>query len=295
MRLIDVVPATGTWPDGARPAHRKGRADLVQRGPTRRSFLGGAMAAATGTGLAALGVFSIARPALADGSGGQYGYRVHTGECPSYASSHNCEPGCGPSPVYLDTCETTGYYRGWFKNRPAEGYRLRPGQCLSGFDAWVWRYSGRCWACQRVIEYRCHDGYKRAGGVWFNAICRHTNECDGRDPDAPTTYKPVGGVTRFEWAAPGRLHIRGWAIDADNTRAAVPIRVKLDGRVIARQPAGKRAPDLPTLFWQYGRNHGFDLAIPNLPTGRHEVVVNALSIGRRGANVELLRRSIEVR
>lgn len=289
-----MVPATGTWPEGARPAHRKGRADLVQRGPTRRSFLGGAMAAATGTGLAALGVFSSARPALAAGPGGQYGYRVHDGECPSYASSHNCEPGCGPSPVYLDTCETTGYYRGWFKNRPAEGYRLRPGQCLSGFDAWVWRYSGRCGACQRVIEYRCHDGYKHAGGVWFNAICRHTNECDGRDPDAPTTYEPVGGVTRFEWAAPGRLHIRGWAIDADNTRAAVPIRVKLDGRIIARQAANKRAVDLPALFWQYGRNHGFDLSLTNLPPGRHEIVVNAISIGRRGANVELLRRSIRV-
>jgi hypothetical protein len=293
MKLIDVVPGTGTWPEGARPAHHRGRTDLVGPGPGRRTFLGGMLAAATGTGLAALGVFPSARPALAAGPGGQYGYRVHTGECPSYSDGANCEPGCGPSPVYLDTCEPAGYYRGWFKNRPSEGYRLRPGQCLSGFDAWTWRYSGQCSACRQVIEYRCHDGYKSAGGAWFNAICRHVTECDGRDPDLPTTHKPLGQVSLFQRVAPDHIRLRGWAVDADATRQPVPIRVRLDGRIVAHQPADRFSNDLPTLFWQFGRHHGFDLHLKHLPAGRHVLKVHAVSIGR-GASVQLLRRAIVV-
>ena len=75
----------------------------------------------------------------------------------------------------------------------------------------------------------------------------------------------------------------------------MPIRIALDGQVIARQPADRRAPGLPTLFRQYGRNHGFDVALDDLPLGRHEIVVTALSIGRRGTNVELLRHTVRVR
>lgn len=218
MRLEEVVAASGPWPEGAVRARRRGDATLVAAGPGRRAFLTGAFAAAAGAAVGVLGVVPFARPAVAAGPGGRYGYRVYRGDCPSYASSHDCEPGCGPSPVYADTCEPSGFYRGWFKNRPTDGYRLRPGQCLSGYDAWVWRYSGRCHACRRVIEYRCHDGYKLVGGVWFNAICRHVTDCDGRNPDRPTTYSPVGAMTRVRRLAPDRIRLLGWAIDADQPR-----------------------------------------------------------------------------
>ena len=263
-------------------------------GPGRRSFLSGALAVATGSGMAALGVFRTARPALAAGPLGQFGYRYHRGDCPSYAAPANCEPGCGPSPVYLDSCEPTGYYRGWFKNRPNEGFRLRPGQCLSGFDAWQWRYSGRCGTCARVISFRCHDGYKRIGGGWFNAICRHVDECDGRNPDLPSTSKPIGRIDVFRRAGARSFRIQGWSIDADLPRLAVPIRIALDGRVIARLRANRRANLLPPLFWQFGRNHGFDHKIRNLPSGRHVLKVIAVSIGGRGGNVEMFKRTIVV-
>ena len=293
MRFDDLVPATGTWPEGAEPSRRAGRADLVAR-PGRRRVLGGALAVATCTGLAALGVFPQARDALAEGPEGRYGYRHHRGACPSYASGHNCEPGCGPSPVYLDTCEPAGFYRGWFKNRPSEGYRLRPGQCLSGFDSWEWRYSGRCGACARVIAYRCHDGYKRIGGGWFNAICRHVEGCDGRDPDLPRTHKPLGAVALFQRPTPTQVRLRGWAIDPDAPRRPVPIRVRVDGRIVRRLPADRHSNDLPTLFWQFGRRHGFDLRIKGLEPGVHQIKVHAVSLGP-GNTVELLRRRIRVR
>ncbi len=293
MKLPEVVPATGAWPDGAPPARRVGRADLVRR-PGRRTFLGGALAVATGAGLATLGVFPQARAALASGPEGRYGYRYHRGTCPSYAATANCEPGCGPSPVYLDSCEPSGAYEGWFKNRPSEGYRLRPGQCLSGYDAWEWRYAGACGRCSHEVAFRCHDGYRRSGGAWFNAICRHVDECDGRDPDVPVTHKPLGQVALLERPAPGQVRVRGWAIDPDATRQAVPIRVRVDGRIVKRVPANRRSNDIPALFAEYGTRHGFDVRIRHLSPGTHQIKVHAVSIGR-GESVELLRRRVVVR
>jgi hypothetical protein len=293
MKLLDVVPATGTWPEGAAAARRSGQADLVAR-PGRRTFHGGAFAAATGAGLAALGVFPQARPALAAGPEGAYGYRYHRGTCPSYAATANCEPGCGPSPVYVDTCEPSGLYQGWFKNRPFEGYRLRPGQCLSGFDAWEWRYAGACGACSREVAYRCHDGYRMWGGAWFNAICRHVDECDGRDPALPVTHKPIGQVTLFERPSPKQVRLRGWAIDADATHAAVRIRIRVDGRIVKRVMAGRYANDLPGMFWVHGRHHGFETRLRNLPVGPHVIEVHAVSIGP-GETVRLLRRRVVIR
>jgi hypothetical protein len=293
VKLVDVTPATGIWPEGAAPAHRAGRPDLVAR-PGRRRFLGGMVAAATGTGLAALGVFPQARAALAEGPDGRYGYRYHRGTCPSYAATANCEPGCGPSPVYLDTCEPTGFYKGWFKNRPLEGYRLRPGQCLSGYDAWEWRYAGACGACSHVVAFRCHDGYRLSGGAWFNAICRHVDECDGRDPDVPVTHKPIGQVTLFERPRSNQIRIRGWAIDPDAPDRGVPMRVRVDGRIRKRGPANRYSNDIPALFQIHGRRHGFDYRIKNLPPGVHQIKVHAASLGP-GNNVQLLKRRVVVR
>ena len=117
--------------------------------------------------------------------------------------------------------------------------------------------------------------------------------CDGRDPDAPVSHKPVGQVNLFQRVSPDHIRIRGWAVDADAPDRAVPIRVRLDGRIVKRVPADRFSNDMPTLFWEYGRRHGFELRLKHLPSGTHEVKVHAVSIGR-GASVQLLRRQIRV-
>jgi hypothetical protein len=145
-----------------------------------------------------------------------------------------------------------------------------------------------------VVAYRCHDGYRLSGGAWFNAICRHVDECDGRDADAPVTHKPVGQVTLFQRPAPNQVRVRGWAVDADATGSAVPIRIRVDGRIVKRGPANRYSNDIPELFLIYGRRHGFDFRIKNLRPGRHEIKVHAVSIGR-GNSVQLVMRRVVVR
>lgn len=130
-----------------------------------------ALQTATAVGFASLGVFSAAREAYADG------YDIWTGECPSYASEHDCSPGCGPSIVHAASCETSGEHKGFHKNDGVT-WTLRPNQCYSGtYDGWLWRFTGACGACACGIERRCHDGYINSGSGWVRSICRWTTDC----------------------------------------------------------------------------------------------------------------------
>lgn len=134
---------------------------------TRRRVL----QAGTALGFAALGVFPSARKAYADG------YDIYDGPCPSYASSHDCSPGCGPSTVYADACETSGEHAGFHKNDGVT-WTLRPNGCFGGtYDGWLWRFNEACGACGCYIERRCHDGYRKVGGSWVRSICRFNTDC----------------------------------------------------------------------------------------------------------------------
>ena len=290
--FADLPSADGPWPENT-PAREVPRRLPRSPHPDRRTVLRGLMVGGAAAATTALGVFPRARPALAHHTNSHYGYRVAGGGCPSYAGSHNCAPGCGPSPVFVDTCVTSGRYRGWFKNDPTRGYRLRPGQCLPGADAWRWRYAGRCGWCSRVVEYRCHDGYRRSGLGWYAAICREVLECDGRDPRRPSTNNPVGVVTHFEVLNRRHLRVRGWAIDPNHTRVALPIEVKRGSLVLGSQRARIRTRTIPPLFRQFGLRHGFDIRIRDLAPGTYPVRVNAVNIGA-GRTVTMTTRTVRI-
>jgi hypothetical protein len=72
------------------------------------------------------------------------------------------------------------------------------------------------------------------------------------------------------------------------------MRVRLDGRVVKRGPADRYSNEIPALFQEHGRRHGFDYRIRNLPPGTHQIKVHAASLGP-GNSVELLRRRVVVR
>lgn len=135
--------------------------------PTRRAVLrAGGVAGLTLLG----GVFPGVRRAVADG------YDIYP-TCPSYATDHDCSPGCGPSTIFADACVTSGTNTGFHKNDQVT-WKLRPNACLSGsYDGWMWRYDRACGACSCHIERRCHDGYRSTGSGWVPSICRWTTDC----------------------------------------------------------------------------------------------------------------------
>jgi hypothetical protein len=162
---LDTVPELGD------PARRSRRTGAVRwSGPSRRSVLQAGAALGTATGMALLGVFPAARRAYADG------YDIY-GRCPSYASDHDCSPGCGPSPVFADACLTSGASTGFHKS-DGTTWTLRPNQCYAGsYDGWLWRHQGACGSCACHVERRCHDGYRRTSAGWVRSVCRWTTDC----------------------------------------------------------------------------------------------------------------------
>lgn len=148
------------------PARRPTTRRPVSWTVTRRSV----MQAGTAVGLALLGAFPAARRAIADG------YTIYP-RCPSYANDHNCSPGCGPSTIFADACNTSGSNVGFHKDDGVT-WTLRPNQCFSGsYDGWLWRHEGACGACACSIERRCHDGYRQTGSGWVRSICRWNTNC----------------------------------------------------------------------------------------------------------------------
>ncbi len=179
------------------------------------------------------------------------------------------------------------------KNRPAEGYRLRPGACWAGYDGWTWGHNGVCGNCRQHTEYRCHDGYKLIGGGWYPKICRKVIECDGRDPDAPVYHDPVGAVTSISIVGPGRVRLRGWVIDPDATRSPVTVGVYRDGVLVARPVANRRTTAIPPFYWASGLDHGFDVTLTGVRPGEHMFRVFASNIGE-GRNTKLGEKRLRV-
>ena len=202
MTDLDQVPELG---DPAARGRRTGTARWP--GPSRRGVLQAGAALGTAAGMTLLGVFPAARRAYADG------YDIY-GSCPSYASDHNCSPGCGPSAVFADACVTTGAGAGFHKS-DGTTWTLRPNQCFSGsYDGWLWRYQGACGSCGCHVERRCHDGYKRTSAGWVRSICRWTTECGCPGTVGwPTVRRGASGPN----VASGQhlLNARGAALTAD--------------------------------------------------------------------------------
>lgn len=181
IELEDVPPLRGARPPGAARAPRRRPApDEPRLRPVRRSVLTGLAAAGATAGLKALGVFPPAREALASGFQLAGYYDIYP-RCPSYASNHNCSPGCGPSLVCSVCCRTSGKYKGFHKSGVSDPgrYKLRPDACVGGgYDGWLWAYTKSCGSCKKGVTWRCHDGWKKSKkGNWYRTICRKATSC----------------------------------------------------------------------------------------------------------------------
>jgi Putative peptidoglycan binding domain len=172
VTTLDAVPELrgpdpGTGTAYRRPPASRTRSRLTSSWALSRRTL---LQAGTAVGMTALSIFPAARRAYADG------YTIYGG-CPTYASDHNCSPGCGPSTIYAAACNTSGTYTGFHKNDGIT-WKLRPNQCYAGtYDGWLWRYQGACGACACGVERRCHDGYRKLSSGWVRSICRWNTQC----------------------------------------------------------------------------------------------------------------------
>lgn len=84
-----------------------------------------------------------------------------------------------------------------------------------------------------------------------------------------------GGAFDDSSTAPGRVEVRGWAIDPDTT-SPILVQVTIDGTVTESAVAGSRRDDVGAAFPAYGSSHGYDFSTDGLGGGAHQVCVAAL-------------------
>jgi hypothetical protein len=138
-------------------------------GLTRRSLVQRGAALGTVLGLSTLGVLPPAKRAEAACT--TTSEKTIYSSCPTTSEGFGCDPACGPSMVYGDTCNSNGWHK------TSGNFRMRPNECRTGgYDGWFWRRQCGCPStCTR--SFRCHDGCRLTNGVWKNSVCRLTSAC----------------------------------------------------------------------------------------------------------------------
>lgn len=237
---------------------------------TRRTFLKGSFMAAGAGAVASVSRIGPASEVSAQSAmTGELPRRLWL-SCPPYSVNDNCQPGCGPLPVCTgECCDSTG----WFREDPANGYRLNTGVCdFNGApaDGWLWAYGAECGACDS-IEYRCTDGYILSGDLWFPYICRVTTQCGGV-VEAPTTNPFVAeGVIDQAVDVGGGATISGWV--KGPTALPISFYVTVDGILMHEGLADLTRPDVFNTVPGAGTNHGFQVTINNISPGLREICV----------------------
>jgi spore germination protein YaaH len=103
----------------------------------------------------------------------------------------------------------------------------------------------------------------------------------------PNPFGFIDGVS----AGPGAAQLRGWAIDANTTD---PIRIDyyVDGHGVTSTMADTSRPDVGSLYFIYGDNHGLSATIP-VGGGTHQACAYAINVGP-GGNTLLGCRTVNI-
>lgn len=104
--------------------------------------------------------------------------------------------------------------------------------------------------------------------------------CRGLDMN-PTPFGSLDNVQRVA----GGITVNGWAIDPDTT-SSVDVHVYADGGFAGSGRASSTRSDLAGIFPDYGKQHGYGIAIP-LSAGIHSICAYALNAAGAGVNAFL--------
>jgi hypothetical protein len=138
---------------------------------------------------------------------------------------------------------------------------------------------------QRIHQYR--GGHNESyGGVTINIDNNYVDAATVGSATLVAGDDPVGYLDLAGSPAPGQLRVRGWAFDPNALSAPVAIRLSVGGK---EGTAGALTYDLGPIasalrrdvareFPEAGRNHGFDLTLPTIKSGRQRVCAYALDL-----------------
>ncbi len=104
-------------------------------------------------------------------------------------------------------------------------------------------------------------------------------------------------VGNFETASsPGvnKVRVTGWALDPDSKGSSV-VDVKVNGVVVASQPANVAQTDVGAAHKGYGNNHGFNVTATTVGGSTKSVCVEARNLAGHGGTVSLGCKNVAVK
>ncbi len=213
-----------------------------------------------------------------------------------------------------------GYLSGVYSSS-ASGIEDLAGQLGSGYELpdqiWIANWNGEqntadsvvpasAWTPhQRIHQYR--GGHNETyGGVTINIDNNYVDAATVGSATLVSGDNPVGYLDLAGAPAPGQLRVRGWAFDPNDLSAPLAIRLSVGGKegtagaltydlgAVATAPRRDVAREFP----EAGRNHGFDLTLPTIKSGRQRVCAYALDyepgedrlLGCKGATIPVALR-----
>ena len=169
-----------------------------------------------------------------------------------------------PVHVYVD-----GTFHGAYvasANRPDVGAAYPAMGPAHGFNAMVGPFYG---GVHQVCVYAINAG----GGVNPQLGCAKVTLPSGN---------PRGSLNIAQ-GAPGAVRVVGWMLDPD-TSAPTSVHVYVDGRWSGATTANVNRPDVAAAFPGYGAAHGFDVTVPVIGGGAHQVCIYGINVGQGTAN-----------
>jgi len=166
--------------------------------------------------------------------------------------------------VYVD-----GTFRGAFVasgNRPDVAAAFPGMGAAHGFGAVVGQFYG---GVHKVCVYAINAG----GGVNPALGCANVTLPAGN---------PKGSLNVAQ-GLPGAIRVVGWALDPD-TSMPISTHVYVDGKWTGAVTANLARPDVAAAFPGYGAGHGFDVTVPVVGGGQHQVCTYAINVGHGTAN-----------
>jgi hypothetical protein len=191
-----------------------------------------------------------------------------------------------------------GYLSGVYSSS-ASGIEDLAGQLGTGYelpdDIWVANWNGQqnttdpalpagAWTPhQRIHQYR--GGHNESyGGVTINIDNNYVDAATVGSTTLVAGDNPIGYLDLAGAPAPGQLRVRGWAFDPNALTAPLAIRLSVGGKEGTAgaltydlgEVASLSRRDVAREFPEAGRNHGFDLTLPTIKSGRQRVCAYAL-------------------
>lgn len=176
----------------------------------------------------------------------------------------------GGSHYVIDTSRNGQGWRGTWCNGPGAGLGTTPRVVADGtaLDALLWVKT------PGASDGTCNGA--PAAGKWYSAYAQALVANAVLGPP-PTLRSPVGTLDAAIGAARA-VRVQGWAYDEDDTAAALPVQVTVDGVAVATLTADAPRQDIDDDYG-VGANHGYDATIAVSGEGAHSVCTTALNVG----------------